>query len=388
MSRPYLSVGAPPGEAGQHAVFAARVRHWPYDRLADHVWVDHDDEFKIQLQLLERQLRFITALHPGAAALGRGQRLTLDLRYVHRPDAPQVEAVLLGKAYDPADAEAARAAALALWELAASVMPVGYDLMPAVTAADFRTWSGEDVIRRASADRHWAAIRRPAEFLLWTDEKVARRYLPIVFPYRWEPSGWDVVWAALGRQSTPALISVSLRPEVFSEAEERVLSDLIQDLQELAGQARPPLASHAREAADWYERYVRGLRTAYAVHVTVLGAPALRWAVRSALSGPAWSLEEGITGGHAVQAEVVEPAEAEWPVAEDNLRYLEQGSWGASPWGQAKLLPVLERLQHLVDPSGALCAFRLPLLPPKGLPGVVIGDTISLSVPDSAAPMP
>lgn len=388
MSRPYLAVGAPPGDAGQHAVFAARVRHWPYDRLADHVWVDHDDEFKIQLQLLERQLRFITALHPGESALSRGQRLTLDLRYLRRPEAPQVEAVLLGKAYDPADAEAARAAALALWELAATVMPVGYELAPAVTAADFRTWSGEDVIRRASADRRWAEIRRPAEFLLWTDEKTPRRYLPVVFPYRWEPSGWDVVWAALARLQTPALISVSLRPEAFSEAEERVLSDLAQDLHALAGQAQPPLASHAREAADWYEKYVRGLRTAFAVRVAVLGAPALRWVVRSALSGPAWSLDEGVAAGPAVQAEVVEPAEAEWPAAEDNLRYLEQARWGGSPWGQAQLLPVLERLHHLVDPAGALCAFRLPLLPPKGLPGVVIGDTVSLSVPESAAPMP
>lgn len=380
MIEPYVSIGAPPGGSGFHAVFAARVRHWPFRDMADFVWVDRDDEFKIQLHLLDRQLRFITALHPGDAALGQGRQPTISLRYMHRPGSEWVECALLGKAFDPAEAEAARAAALDLWEVISTVMPVGYDLFPAETAADFETWSGVDLVRQAAEDRQWAEVRRPAEFLAWTDETRPQRYLPLVYPFRWEPSGWDVVWTALKRLDRPAMISVSLRPEIVSEADERVLSDLLRDLTELGDDddgAQPPLRTRAAEAAQWYEDYVRGLRTAYAVRVSVLGAPAVRWAVRSALSGPAWSLETGAASGHTVQSEIVTPSsDVEWATALANVTHLEQSPWGPSPWGAIRLLPILERLHYLADPAGALCAFRLPLLPPSSLPGLQLGEEI------------
>lgn len=380
MSTPHLSVGAPPGGSGFHAVFAARVRHWPFRDLADFVWVDRDDEFKIQGQILDRQLRFLMALHPGEAALARARRPTIDMRYLRRSGTDGMECVLLGKAFDPADAEAARAAALDLWRTASTVMPIGYDLVPAETPADFEAWSGQALIRQAAADRQWAEVRRPAEFLAWTDEAQPHRYLPLVYPFQWEPSSWEVVWAALARLDAPALISVSLRPETVSEADERVLSDLLRDLLEVGGAdngAQPPLRTRAAEAAAWYDGYVRGLRTAFGVRVSVLGAPAMRWAMRSALSGPGWSLEAGAVSGHTLQAEIVEPAsDTEQAAALANALYLEQAAWGPSPWGAARLLPILERLRYLADPAGALCAFRLPLLPPSGLPGVSIGEEI------------
>ncbi|MBL8057086.1 MAG: hypothetical protein JNK29_10335 [Anaerolineales bacterium] len=378
MAEPFLVVDALPGEAGYHARFAARVMHWPFSRLAEHVWVDRDDEFKVQLQLLDRQLRFITALHPGDGPLAHGRRQTVDLRYVHRPGTQRVDCVLVGKAYAAAEAEAAQAAARALWETAATAMPVGYELAPAGSAAEFAEWSGADIIAAAADSRQWAEVRRPAEFLFWTDEAQVARYLPVVYPFRWEASGWDVVWAAMARLAEPALISSSLRPVLFPAADERVLSDLVHDLNDVAGAAQPPLSQRAAEAAGWYQTYALGLRTAYAVRVAVLGAPALRWTLRSALSGPAWSLEGGPPGGHHIQAELAEPAEAEWPAARRNLEFLEHAGWGPNPWGQARLVPAIEALRYLVDPAGALCAFRLPLLPPAGFPGVEIGQEINL----------
>lgn len=374
--------GGAPGSAGQaegyHARFAARVAHWPFSRLAEHVWVDRDDEFKVQLQLLDRQLRFITSLHPGEQELGLGRRPTLDLRYLHRPGTPLVDCVLVGKAYDPADASAAQAAALALWDTAATAMPVGYELVPARTEAEFAEWSGADIIQAAAARGQWAEIRRPAEFLLWTDETQLAHYLPLVYPFRWEASGWDVVWAAMARLSEPALISSSLRPVAFPAADERVLSDLVHDLSAVAETARPPLRLRAAEAAGWYQNYCLGLRTAYALRIAVLGAPALRWTLRSALSGPAWNLDGGSPGGNPVQAELAEPSEAEWPIVRQNLELLEHAAWGPNPWGGARLVPAIEGLRYLTDPAGALCAFRLPLLPPAGFPGVEIGQEINL----------
>lgn len=378
MSEPYLSVIPSDAPAGHHALFAARVAHWPFSRLAEHVWVDRDDEFKIQLQLLDRHLRFIMALHPGAAAVALGRRLTFELRYFHRPGEKLVECVLLGKAFDAESAAGARRAVLELWEIASTATPVGYELTPARTEAEFQAWSGADLARHAAEQKQWAEIRRPAEFLLWTDENQAARYLPIVYPYRWEASGWDVVWAALARSETPALISVSLRPTEIGQDDERVLSALLADLQEVAEAATLPLSRRAAEAVDWYLNYVRGLRVAYSVHLSVLGAPALRYPVRSAVSGPAWNLEGGAPGSHALHADILEPAAEEWPAAQLNFDLLEQAPWGASPWGRARLLPIFERLRFLVDPAGALCAFRLPVLPPAGFPGVAVGQEIHL----------
>lgn len=378
MTTPHYTVSTPAGGAGFHAQFAARVAHWPFARLTEHVWVDRDDEFKVQLQLLDRQLRFITALHPGEAMLAHGRQWTVDLRYLHRPGSPRVDCILVGKAFDAHTAAEAEASAGELWDLASTAMPVGYDLTPAATEADQQAWSGADIAARAVERRQWAEIRRPAEFLLWTDETQPALYLPIVYPFRWEPSGWDVVWAALARLTEPALISVSLRPVHIPPADERVLNDLVYDLHMVAETTRPPLNQRAAEAAGWYENYARGLRVAYAVRVSVLGAPALRWPLRSALSGPGWNLDGGPPGGHTLHAEVAVPVDAEWDVVQRNFDYLEQEVWGPKPWGNAHLLPALERLRFLVDPAGALCAFRLPLLPPGGFPGVEIGQEINL----------
>jgi len=379
VSDPFIFVGAPSGSEGQHALFAACVRHWPFDRLAAHVWVDRDDEFKIQIQLLDRHLRFITALHPGRAASDavRSQRLTVDLRYLHRPGSDRVECVLVGKACAP-EAEAARAAALELWRIVSTIMPVGFELAPAATQADFSHWAGLDIARHADERRQWAEVRRPTEFLLWSDEALEPRFLPVVYPFRWEPNGWEVVWTALARLDEPALISVSLRPEFISDAEELIVSDLTRDLLEVAEEARPPLSTHAGTLAEIYQGYLRGLRTAFHTRVLVLGAPALRGAVRGALSGPAWSLDPSAPSGHHVHADVVEPTDAELPIVQTNFGYLEQEMWGPNPWGHTRLVSILERLRYLTDAAGALSAFRLPLLPPAGLPSLTIGEEIEL----------
>jgi hypothetical protein len=378
VSDPFVAVGTPAGASGHHARFAARVRHWPFTRMAEHVWVDRDNEFKTQLQVLGRQLRFIMALHPGEASPALDERPTFDLRYLRRPGEPLVDCILLGKAYHPSDADAARAAALSQYAAVAHLMPTGYELEPAADEAEFEAWSGADVVRGALERREWVEVRRAAEFLPWTDEARPPRYLPIIYPYRWDPSGWDEAWATLARQPEPALISVSLRPVCVPEADERVLGDLVNDLVEVSEEARPPLNVRAAEVVGWYQAILAGLRAAYGVRVTVLGSPAVGRAVRGAFSGSTWSVEAGPQPGPAVLAEIVGPAEADWPAARDNLLFLEQARWGPSPWGNARPLAAVERLRELTDPLGALCAFRLPLLPPAGLPGVEIGAEVTL----------
>jgi hypothetical protein len=377
MSGQFYLVGTPAGGAGQHARFAARIRHWPPHELANHVWVDWDEKLQVQLNLLQRHMRFIAALHPGEAALQADQRPTLALRYFSEAESANVECVLLGKAHGPTP-EAARANAEAWWETVATLMPVGYELVAAQSESDFSEWAGHNVIQHAVAQRQWAEVRRAAEFLLWSDDAQPPRYLPIVYPYRWEASAWDAVWMALGRVVEPAMVSISLRPAAVTPQDELVLADLVRDLQSVAETARPPLSTRAAEAEGWYQSYVREVRAPFDVRVAVLGAPAVRWAVRSALSGPGWSAESGAATSQTVLAEIAEPDAAEFATAQNNLNYLEHDLWGPNPWGRARLLPAIERLRYLTDAAGALCAFRLPLLPPAGLPGVRVGEEIEV----------
>lgn len=75
-----------------------------------------------------------------------------------------------------------------------------------------------------------------------------------------------------------------------------------------------------------------------------------------------------------------------------NFERLEQTHWDPDP-PVVSLAPLLERLPYLVGPIGALCAFRLPLLPADGLPGVKVGaeikpskDQTGLAATGTAAP--
>ena len=88
----------------------------------------------------------------------------------------------------------------------------------------------------------------------------------------------------------------------------------------------------------------------------------------SALHGPAWPRTEAATFG---LAEVVIPSVEDAPTARANLNALEQ-----DPWGLTALPEPFEQLRYLSDAAGALSAFRLPLLPLAGLPGVSVGAEI------------
>ena len=343
-----------------HALCAARVLHWPFEALSKYSWPDF--EHPVQAQLLERQLRFIANLHPGAAT-----ETTLDLRYLRRPDDKQIECVLLTKARAAEEAPA-REVASALLERADVLLPVGYTLAAVEDEAALQHALGWDIIDAADQPAQWAEIRRRSEFLLWTDEALPARYLPVTQTFGWQPAGWEAVWAAMARASQASLVSVSLRPTALSQAEEFVVTDLIHELRTAAAEAKSTLAAAAARAADDYQQALWGLRTPFAVRVTVVGPTSVQSAVRGALSG---HTAEPHTAGLLV--EQISPTAEELSLLRSNVLSLEQEHWGPAPGHAPNLVPPLNRWRYLCDAAQALCAFRLPLLPPEGLPGVVVG---------------
>jgi hypothetical protein len=348
----------------QHALFAARVQHWPFDALAASTW--EDIEHPAQVQLLERQLRFIGALHPGRDRLQPDRRLTLALRYLRRPGADHIECALLGKAFDP-DPEQSQFAAQRLWEGVSGAAPLGYAFTLAQTADEFSRWAGEDILRSAAESP--IEIRRPAEMLLWTEEKAPVRNLPVVYPFAWHASGWETVWAAQARLDAPSLIAVSLRPAALHPADEIAVARMAYALHEAAAESKPPFSTRAVEAANYYQECVRLARNLFALRVTVAGPGALVQAVLGALGGPGWPRGDVASFG---LAEAVRPSSSdEVRLALGNLGLLEQ-----SPWGPACVPEPFEQLRYLSDAAGALAAFRLPLLPPKGFADVRVGAEI------------
>ncbi len=341
-------------------LFAARVQHWPFAALAVSTW--EDIEHPVQVQLLERQLRFIGALHPGRDRLRPDKQLTIELRYLRRPGAAEIECVLLGKAFDP-DLEEAKEAAQSLWEHVSGVMPIGYGVILARTPDEFKAWAGEDVIAHGKASL--VEIRRPAEILLWTEEKLPVRHLPVVYPFGWQPSGWEAVWAAQACLDAPSLIAVSLRPITLTPSDEIALARMAYALNTIAAESQPPLSLRAAEAARYFQDFLRFGRSLFAQRVSAVGPAALGQAVLAALSGPGWPRGETESFG---LAEIVQPTPEELPVALANLVLLEQAGWGA-----ASLLEPFEQLRYIVDAAGALCAFRLPLLPHRGTLGLRVG---------------
>jgi hypothetical protein len=416
MSDPYLRVVADGAEV--HLLFAARVLHWPFADLCKHVWEPWGSD--VQSQLLERQLRFVGALHPGYLLPPRraAEIFTLDLRYIYRPGAAQVDCVVLGKVTAEGEQQG-RPRALALWEKLSALAPLGYSFLAAATDPEFVDWSGEDLARQDDTpDLAWAEIRRPVEPL-------PRNSLPVIYPFGWQPAGWEPVWLAQVRLNQPSVVSVSLRPVSLEPAEERLLTDLAYMFEQVAADTPSPLSSQVAEFAGLYASYLSMARALFSVRVVVKGPAALQNAVCGALSNfqdqdrlnnlvnvsdypaevkpavAAWGqgsavnvrslvsarveIEGDVAGRdiahhqhnyslemrrYGLHLEVAKPSPAELPALRANFEKLEQVQWRAD----ARFSPFVDgALRYMVDAAGALCAFRLPLLPADGLPGVHVG---------------
>jgi hypothetical protein len=397
------------------------VLHWPFSELSKHVWEPWGSD--VQQQLLERQLHFVGAMHPGylLPAQRSAEIFTLDLRYIYRPGSAQVDCVVLGKV--TADDESqGRPRALALWQKLSALAPLGYSFQAAATDGEFADWSGEDLARQEDTpDLAWAEIRRPVETL-------PRNSLPVIYPFGWQPAGWELVWLAQVRLNQPSLVSVSLRPVSLEPAEERLLADLAFSFERAAADTPAPLSAQVAEFAGLYASYLGVARALFSVRVTVKGPAALQNAVCGALSNfanfadqdrlnnlvnvsdypaeikpaaAAWGQGSAVSvssflnanvevGGdvagrdiahyqhnysletrrYGLRLEVAKPSPAELPALRANFEKLEQAQWRAD----ARFKPFVDgALRYLVDAAGALCAFRLPLLPADGLPGVRVG---------------
>lgn len=368
MIQPYLHLpDLGPEATERHALFAARVAHWPFADLLRAAWEDYQNS--PQHHVLARQLHFINALHPGQASSRASWEIdrchTVELRYLRRPGEGVIECTLLGKACGPDD-DSARANALEWWQSLSTLFPTGYALIPAEDPEQFAKWSGEDIVAKINSF-NVAEVRRPAEMVLWTDKHQPIRHIPLIHPFAFQPEGWEAVWATQMRVNAPTLIAVSLRPVALPPAEELALAQIFDEVLIQAFQVLPSLRLRLRDAALAYYAYLQPQPGLYAVRVHVIGPPAVRLAVRGALSAPVWPHRPPTLG----QADLMEPPADELTTVLNNLSWLEQ-----APWEGSDLPALFEGLRYRVDAANALCAFRLPLLAARDMSGIKLGQEI------------
>ncbi len=350
--------------SGCHSLFAARVLRHSFEDVIESGW-GFSKRHRLE-EALDRQVRFIASLSYVNAMAGSANphRLTVELRFVYRPEEELVDVILVGKAFGP-DENTAQEYARSFWlELSAS-LPFDYVLEPAIDEPGFMTCCRLDWIRAIRRPDQVAEIRRLEEIVFWNP----MAYLLV--PFAWHFRTLDQIGRALRVIDQPCMIAISLRPVVLSLAEKVLLGQLCEAMQELSERV-PYLSRRARLAGEVYASCLESSERLFLMRVQLM-SPAvlprgLPLAVASALSHSAIdSAERGLNPGCAI----VYPARqvpAQLAAAKSNLLLLEQTDWSPSP-----MPPLFHRLRYLVDARGAHCAFQLPIPPAKGLPDVQIG---------------
>jgi hypothetical protein len=346
-------------------VVAFEVLHLPFARRRKLVW--NPMMSGPLYEAYDRQLHWIASLHvPGSEMRDPP---AFELRFIGGREPGVVEVFLLVRASGPGGDEA-RARALGLAEVVAALAPVDDVLRPLATAEAFErtglsegwaTGECEDVIEVRRVER-------------WLAPEAAGAQGPLFYAvqaWEWHLLGMEGVWCALGRLGRPIALCVSLAPMVWDVGDYAAYESL-----RAMQQVCQFTATEARDAAAALDLYTCLLyRTArpFTMRVTLVGAgvpEALANAVGAALTLPSLQLASPPTVTPAYVA--VRPADAtELAIARYNFEHVRQLTWGED----LAALP-LRRWRYAVDARQAHTAFRLPVLPEDGYPGVTIATEV------------
>lgn len=372
---PFIAVTPPVGEARpplHDAIAAFEVLRLPFGRRRQLVW--NPMMSGPLYEAYERQMQWIAALHvPGPDVCNPP---AFELRFLGGNPPGVVEVFFLARASAPT-ADAARARALELATNACALCPPDYVLQPLTEARSFE---------RAAQSSHWADLHRPEQiaevrqFERWLlPPHAGTDHWPFyaVHGWQWQLQGLETVWCALGRHRCRMALCINLMPMVWDAADYACYDQL------LAARRRDGFPVAAIEVADSALAHYRGLlqHTArpFAMRVTLAGDQAvpdmLAQAVGTALTLPSLQSPASPTG-HAQYVIARPSGEADLAAARSNLERL-----GQLAWGEDLAPPPMRRWRYAVDARQANAAFRLPVVPDGGYPGVIIGAEAELDRP-------
>lgn len=342
---------------GWHALMAARVMPRPAAVMQN--WKLGFTERDLLTDVLDRQQRYLDALHDLNEVWPSPHNLTLSLRYIADPQAGSMQAILLGKAFaeNPRQSEALAAE---WFEALCLLLPPDCLAEPLTSEAAYLQESGQQLLAGLRSSGQVAELRRAEAFPVRESAREVSEADYVVYPWVWHPHGLEQLWHVMAQLPAPTVYAVSLRPAYFYEEEEALLIRLY----EQASARRESESILARAggavAADIYGAYLRTWRhKVYEMRVQV-AAPTLAALPRPLLLAAGSGLSYGTMAERQVQPvpspgyEIALPTD-DLATARDNLLQLELAAWGVD---QAH--PGLRRFRYLVDVTGAHCGFRLP----------------------------
>ncbi|RYG87430.1 ATP-binding protein, partial [bacterium] len=329
-----------------------------------------------------RQIAFLRAIAAGAP-----HGSALQLRFISRPHEDVLQCVLVGAS---ADAEDARV----LSSIVVTALP------PEVPLADLGLATLEQVLGELETDGMAAGdaaeIRRGVEPVDPTVRGAAATHDAVVLPWNWSAQAMLASLALLRRQPSIAHLVVHIeRAELPTE----IASFLQDEVERLIGEVqkdeeRPALVATIHSYRRWLRLLPKGCLDLRVLVASRSGlVPGLAQSLSTDLTR---SFEIGADGGLGAAEVVVPRTGSELDACAALLDELL-----LVPWRQP-VDPALGRLAGLFDPLEANAAFRIPITPGGGLPGIATrrlsaiaggvvgrtlrGDAIPLGVDHSGGP--
>ena len=360
---PPMSADAAQAPGQYDAVVAFEVLHQPFARRRKLVW--NPMMSGPLYEAYDRQLHWIASLHvPGSDVRDPP---AFELRFIGGQEPGVVEVFMLVRASGPSGDEA-RSKVLRLAETVAALAPVDYVLRPLAAAEAFERPGLSDGWAEAQCE-DVIEVRRLERWLSPEADGAPAPLFYAIQAWEWHLLGMEGVWCALGRLARPIALCVSLAPMVWDVGDYATYASLRATHQ--VGQFTAADVREAAAALDLYTCLLHRTARPFSMRVTLVGAEvpeALANAVGAALTLPSLQLASPPTVTPTYVA--ARPADAtELAIARYNFEHVRQLTWG----DDLAALP-LRRWRYAVDARQAHTAFRLPVLPEDGYPGVTIAS--------------
>ena len=278
--------------------------------------------------------------------------------------------VVHGLGHAPVDQ--ARAEAVALSQEVVSLFPFDFALRP-LEQADFERAYLSEWITNLKRSEQIVEIRRSERLVPNPDTGDGIGLLYLTHGWQWHLQSMDQVWCALARYQQRLLFSISLSPILWGQADYLYLNELETSVN--GDGHSSTLAPEITSSLKLYRQLLYRTPRPFTLRMVLAGEPAVPRGLANAVGGglclpplQPGSDEEGLAANYTLT----------WPsgpedisLAKLNLICLSQYDWGTD----LVSLP-LRRLRYAVDAKQAQAAFRIPIPPEAGFPGVSVGREV------------
>ena len=372
---------------GWYALFALRLVNTVLERQLSDEW---------ERQNFIRQMDLINALHHC-----EGNR-AIALRYIFQPDednilASRVEAVLVGKLVET-DEQAARKATSAycrelvallggampnsIWEVVSDPeafrsvhLPFGN--APDVYMAEIRRRE-EDLDLDKAGTHPSLGRRQPEQPPTWE----AKEVVYMVKGFKPRLRSLDGLFHFLRLMSQPLVWQISLSPTCLTEQEEKAQLEEVAKCERYLGEGGKNYQRQraGRVLGELVEQASRLEDAPFLLDICIASPRPLPRSMIERIGVEITAPVSGDDGGAGGYDVVLPGNDKDWKVARNNL-------WNITfhHWGKSYAPPDLQRLRRMVDATEAAAAFRLPYMPPRGLPGLTSQSARVLPLPREMA---